>query len=261
MGALKRDDDKVFYFSNRYYQKPLASMQHYHSLFELYYMDKGRCNYFIDNKSYKIEEGDLVLIPGGTLHKTQYENRDYSRFLINCSKYYIPSSVISEISNMIYVYNNPEIQEKIREIFVLIGREEENPDAFSKESIRSLMHTLFIMIARHENKKAEVVRRNEYIEKATAYIKNNFTEKIGLSDIAELCAVSPEHMSRSFKKETGFGFLEYLTIIRLKHAENLLKNTDLSVTEVAEQCGFEDSNYFSVVFKKNYGIPPKKVQK
>lgn len=261
MGTLKFDDENGFLFSSSYYIKPLGCMQHYHSLFELYYMEKGSCNYFIDNKSYKIEAGDLVLIPGGIVHKTQYENIEYSRFLINCSKYYIPSSVFKSLSKILYVYNNPDIQEQIKDIFLAIQKDYESPDSFSQEYIRSLIHTLFIMLARNPNKKSEISTKNEYIEKAIEYIQNNFSSKVTLPDVAGICAVSPEHMSRSFKKETGFGFSEYLTIIRLKHAENLLKNTSFSITEIAEQCGFEDSNYFSCVFKKYYGIPPKKLKK
>ena len=261
MCALKIDDENGFLFSSSHYIKPLSCMQHYHSLFELYYMEKGSCNYFIDNKSYKIEAGDLVLIPGGIVHKTQYENIEYSRLLINCSKYYIPSSVFKVLPELLYVYNNPDIQEEIKDIFLAIQNDYEAPDSFSQESIKTLIHSLFILLARNPNKKSQAATKNEYIEKAIEYIQNNFAKKITLPLVSGICAVSPEHMSRSFKKETGFGFLEYVTIIRLKHAESLLKNTSLSVTEIAEKCGFEDSNYFSAVFKKYYGIPPKKLKK
>jgi len=68
-------------------------------------------------------------------------------------------------------------------------------------------------------------------------------------------------MSRMFKKETGFGFSEYLTLVRLRHSEFLIKNKNLSITEVAHRCGFEDSNYFSVIFKRNYKISPREMKK
>ena len=87
-------------------------------------------------------------------------------------------------------------------------------------------------------------------------MQKNFASDITLSGIAKMCSVSPEHMSRTFKKETGFGFSEYLTHLRLKEAEYLLKNSTLPITDVAYQCGFFDSNYFSVVFKKIFGVSP-----
>ena len=100
------------------------------------------------------------------------------------------------------------------------------------------------------------------IEQAVAYIRENFASDITLSSLAKRFSVSPEHFSRMFKKETGLGFSKYLNSLRLQHAEQLLKSESRqSITDVAQICGFEDSNYFSKKFKEAYGISPKKVQK
>ncbi len=236
--------------------------QHYHSLFEIYFLTEGSCTYFIDNKTYIIEKGDLVLIPGGTIHKTQYPGDvPYSRMLINCSNYYIPSSIYNDIPKLLYVYHNDDIQEKIRSIFRDIDADYKNADKYSVDSLQSLVRSLFILIARHPNQKSDALIKNEYIEKATSYIQKNFKNKIMLEDIAAVCAITPEHMSRMFKKETGFGFSEYLTLVRLQHSEYLIKNKKMSVTEIAHSSGFEDSNYFSVIFKMKYGISPRDMKK
>ena len=63
-----------------------------------------------------------------------------------------------------------------------------------------------------------------------------------------------------FKKSTGFGFSEYLTQVRMANAIYLLEHPGASVTDVAYQCGFNDSSYFAAVFKSIYGITPKKYQ-
>ena len=99
---------------------------------------------------------------------------------------------------------------------------------------------------------------NVYVSKMIEYIKANFSSNISLAGVAEVCSVSREHLSRTFKQETGYCFSEYLTLVRLKHAEYLLKNDNLSIIETANRCGFGDSNYFSFVFKKNYGVSPSK---
>ncbi|MBQ4629925.1 MAG: helix-turn-helix transcriptional regulator [Clostridia bacterium] len=235
--------------------------QHYHNLFEIYYLCDGTCTYFIDNKTYIIEKGDLVLIPGGTIHKTQYPgNVPYSRMLINCSNYYIPPSIYNDISKLLYVYRNDDILPKIENILNDIDKDYTSCDKYCEDSLQSLVHSLFILIARNPNQKTNEAVKNEYIEKATTYIQNNFKNKIMLDDIARVCAVTPEHMSRMFKKETGFGFSEYLTLVRLQHSEYLIKNKKLSVTEIAHRCGFEDSNYFSFIFKKKYSMSPREMK-
>ena len=259
---VKHAPDDLFFFSaeHDFEAESLGFPQHYHNLLEIYFMQKGNCRYFIDNKSYNVETGDIVIIPGGTIHRAKYENSDYKRSLINCSKYYIPSSIFKQLSSIIYVYRNDLVMPEITRIFEDIKREYENPDKYSSEAIRGLMYMLFILFARNKNQKSHALISNVYIDTAIEYIRNNFQSKISLDDVAKICAVSSEHMSRIFKKETGYCFSEYLTFTRLQHAEYLLKNSNLSITETAQQCGFSDSNYFSVVFKKNYKKSPSEIK-
>jgi len=260
---VKHASDDLFFFSSEhdFEAESLGFPQHYHNLLEIYFLQTGNCRYFIDNKSYNVEAGDIVIIPGGIIHKAKYENSDYSRYLINCSKYYIPSSIFKQISNLIYVYRNDSVMPEINRIFEDIKNEYEKPDKYSQEAIRGLMYMLFILLARNKNQKSHVLINNIYIDTAIEYIKNNFQSQISLDDVAKMCALSSEHLSRIFKKETGYCFSEYLTFTRLQHAEYLLKNSDLSITETAQQCGFSDSNYFSVVFKKNYKKSPSELKK
>ena len=94
------------------------------------------------------------------------------------------------------------------------------------------------------------------------YLKKNFTSKISLSVTAKLFSVSPEHLSRIFKKETGIGFNEFITLLRLQRAEAMLKNENgKTISEIAYATGFNDSNYFSDKFKKAYGVVPSEIKK
>ena len=100
------------------------------------------------------------------------------------------------------------------------------------------------------------------MENAIYYIQSRYNDRVTLTDTAKHCAVSPEHLSRVFKKETGFGFNEYLNLYRLKKAESMLKNgSKKTVAQVALACGFSDSNYFSAAYKKLHGISPSQVKK
>lgn len=76
---------------------------------------------------------------------------------------------------------------------------------------------------------------------------------LGLANTAAHFYVSPGHLGRLMKKETGHTFVEYLTQIRMKKAELLLKQTDLKGYEIGEKVGILDPHYFSVLFKKSIG--------
>ena len=84
---------------------------------------------------------------------------------------------------------------------------------------------------------------------------------IKLSSVAKMKSVSPEHLSRTFKSCTGLGFNEYVTLLRLKKAEEMIKTEpDKTISDIAYECGFNDGNYFSYKFKKMYGISPIKAR-
>ena len=86
-------------------------------------------------------------------------------------------------------------------------------------------------------------------------------EDLSVSEAAQSVGLDPRNFARLFKKETGLNFNEYLSLLRLKKAEYILKSSDASVAEVAFSCGFNDSNYFCEKFKGVYGLPPLKFRK
>lgn len=265
MSHIKFDPDESFYYHRGISKRVAetgASWPHYHSLYEIYFLLEGNCTYIIDNKVYNVKPGDIVIIPDGIIHHTKYDDIRHSRILINCASEYIPSSVKAGISCGRYLYRNPFVYDEVKKCFRKIEDEYMLGDSYTDEIIRCHTNSLFYFLMRNADSCLAVDEGNKVIEQAVAYIRENFASDITLSSLAKRFSVSPEHFSRMFKKETGLGFSKYLNSLRLQHAEQLLKSESRqSVTDVAQICGFEDSNYFSKKFKEAYGISPKKVQK
>ena len=229
---------------------------HYHNTFEVYYLLKGTCWYFIDGRSYRLFAGDIALIPPGVIHKASYDEPISSRSLFNCSEDYIPRSVRPLLAEIPYFAKSEATEDLIRDIFQVIQKEYNEPDAFSADVIRNKVAQLLLTVAR-EGSKPHDRQESPIAERAGRYIRDHYAESVTLQDVAQYCFVSREHLSRIFKKETGFGFNEYLNIYRLKKANTLLMKQPRSrVAEIALSCGFGDSNYFSKQYKKMYGISP-----
>jgi len=93
------------------------------------------------------------------------------------------------------------------------------------------------------------------------YISINYSSDLSLDNLSKKFAMSASHLSRRFKAVAGIGITEYITYVRILNAEKLLKMSGLPVTEVAAACGFNDSNYFSTVFKRIKGTTPLKFSK
>lgn len=265
MSHIKFDPAENFYFHHGMSKRVAetgASWPHYHSLYEVYFLEEGNCTYIIDDKVYNVQSGDIVIIPDGIIHHTKYDDIKHSRILINCTCDYIPLPVRSSISTGSFLFRNPFIADEIRKLLEKIENEYKLRDSFSDSILSCHTHSLFYLLMRNSESCIDIDSGNKIIEKAAAYIKENFTADITLSSLAKMFSVSPEHFSRLFKKETGLGFSKYLNSLRLQYAEQFLRdNKVLSITHVAEICGFEDSNYFSKKFKEVYGTSPKSLQK
>lgn len=248
-----------FYYHHTEKKTCSNSTQHFHSGFELYYMKDGKCHYVINDDSLDIVSGDIILIPSGTLHGTNYGSKPCSRLLLNFPESFIDPTILSTIKSMGYIYRNPETLLVINELFYLIEQEYIKSDYLSTSALKAYTEGILMIMIRNSKKVED--ERNSIVGAAVKYIQENYTSTIRLTDVAKMLSVSEEHLSRLFKKEITFGFSEYITLIRLQKAENMLKNEpSRAVTEVAYACGFNDSNYFSYKFKKAYGITPSQLR-
>ena len=103
--------------------------------------------------------------------------------------------------------------------------------------------------------------KSKYVLEAMAYIGEHYHEpNIGVAAIAQHLGISEGHLCHTFKKETDYTLLNYLTRYRIHRAMELLRDCRLKVYEVAEQVGYRDIAYFSATFKKLVGMSPSEYQ-
>lgn len=234
---------------------------HYHNEFEIYYLTKGKCKYLIDETTYELTKGDIAIIPPGIIHNTDYDNYEYSRILLCFPESTLPDNMVAKISNIHYHKKSPQTQDAIKNIFDCITLEHKNPDEFSEKAIENKIYELTLLLIRNENATNEQ-KKSSLTEQAILFIKTNYASNIDLKQTAAYCFVSPEHLSRTLKKETGFAFREFLNFYRLKKAKNILEShPEYKIIDVAISCGFSDSNYFSKMFKLTFKKSPKEVKK
>lgn len=98
---------------------------------------------------------------------------------------------------------------------------------------------------------------SRYTEQCKEYIRKYYHQKIYISDIAKALGISESHLSRIFKKETGESIQEYSMHMRIEKAENLLKYSEASLTEISEYLCFSSQSHFGKVFKVHKNMTPK----
>ncbi|WP_338589936.1 response regulator [Paenibacillus sp. Y5S-9] len=146
-----------------------------------------------------------------------------------------------------------------------IEQQIEGEHALNKEAVAAIftadhLPELKSMLEQHVRTVSDVIqakrqaKEGNLIDRVIAYLEENMgNAEVGLSSTAAAFYVSSGHLGRLMKKETGQTFVEYLTQLRIKKAEMLLKQTDMKGYEIGEQVGIPDPHYFSVLFKKHIG--------
>lgn len=117
-------------------------------------------------------------------------------------------------------------------------------------------HRSFILITSYVKAQSNIDYSNHIVKATKDYLEQHYAEDISLEDVAEQVNISPQYFSKLIKKSTGFNFIDWLSMLRVKKAKELLTNSDLTVKEVCFMVGYKDPNYFSRIFKKRIGITP-----
>lgn len=96
------------------------------------------------------------------------------------------------------------------------------------------------------------------VDKARRFIREHYSEDLSRDEVAASVYITPDYLSRLFKEETGLSINTYLMQVRMEKADELLREGNLTIAEVATQVGFNSLSYFSVVYKKITGHSPSK---
>jgi YesN/AraC family two-component response regulator len=130
------------------------------------------------------------------------------------------------------------------------------------KSIEELTDMLQIIVERMSGQifSFQGVRHASALRKAERFIWENYTRKISLQEIAQASGLSAPYFSTIFKEEMGESLSGYLNRMRVEKASYMLRETELSLSEIASACGFEDQSWFSKIFKSYTGLSPGKYQ-
>ncbi|MDC7241471.1 MAG: helix-turn-helix domain-containing protein, partial [Spirochaetales bacterium] len=126
-----------------------------------------------------------------------------------------------------------------------------------QEYLRNLIYSCF-----QEMKESREQADSQPVRDAKIFISTNYKDNsISLEKVAQSIDLSPSYFSSLFKQQTGEGFLDYLTSIRVEEAKELLRTSRMTVSAVASEVGYSDTKYFTRLFKKLTGIKPSEFRK
>lgn len=243
-------------------KKRITGPIHYHNEYEFYYLIDGKTTFIIDGEIYPIEKGDFVFVPKGLPHMTDNLNSEnlVERFLLSFDESIFSFKnkyILEKLAETRTIHVPDIILPKLEKLINKIEKEYTQNDKGREELLEAYILELMILIYRHRcQKKTKIRESDKIVYNVSDYIMKHYPEDISLKSISEIFNISEGYLSRKFKEVSGLGITQYITHVRVNHAEKLLENSTCSITQIADMCGFCGSTYFSSVFKKYTGMAP-----
>lgn len=247
---------------------------HWHDEVEIIYVCDGALRISIEGKIYTATSGDVYLVNPGELHYMEADKIPVDYYTI-----LFPLQFISFLS-----------QDRIEREILLPFRESKlllQNDINQNAVVRSVEEALLELIEINDEKKgiyelrtkalllqllaelaeeacfhASVLRKNSHLQREMiSYIQDHFEEKLTLEMLSEEFHLSQKYISRYFKEQFAISFMQYVGHLRMEKAKDLLRNTELSITEVAMSSGYPSVNLFIRNFKETYQVTPLQYRK
>lgn len=245
---------------------------HWHKTFEVIMPLTNYYDVVAEDKTYHLLPGEIFFVPPGTLHECIAPSEG-TRFVFLFKMTDLQNlngfARIQPLLTEPILFNQASFPSIYDDIFRLLLRIKDEYFMQSEHELYELaIHSMLLEILtligynllHRENKEEKSSQNNKKYTKLfnslLQYIEAHYTEEITLESMADKMGFSKYHFSRLFKEYTSFTFCDYLNYRRIKAAESLLEDPEISVTEVAVNTGFTSIPTFNRLFRKYKGCTP-----
>jgi AraC-like DNA-binding protein/mannose-6-phosphate isomerase-like protein (cupin superfamily) len=254
-----------------------AFREHHHTAFAIALFLSGSGTYTVKHKAYTFQRDDIFLFSTNEVHCITeiepYEPLDIINIHFEPRFLWSQTSGLSSVGLLrIFFDRSPSFENRlpqdnpataqIKAKILAIEQEFAEKKPEYENMVKIILFQLLIQILRHFDYVAEKIQYSAENEKlhnlnqAMEYIETNLSKDLSLAEIASIANYSKAYFSSQFKKYNGLSPWDYITIRRIEEAIELLKHTDLTKSEIAFRCGFNNTANFYKAFRKITGKTP-----
>ena len=242
---------------------------HWHNAVEIISPVENTYDAIIGDTTYHLQPGEILVIPSGSIHALDAPSTG-KRFIFMFDLSVVSrlngfSNIESIMAQPLFITNSTYPYNDLYRLLMQISNEYFGMNAFRDLTIYSLLINFFVHIGNNHINNTQffpnvrVYKQKEYIQKfndVMDYIDSHYMDELTLEDVASTIGFSKYHFTRLFKQYTNTTFYDYLSFKRIKVAESLLIQPDLSITEIALQSGFSSISTFNRSFKQQKNCTP-----
>ncbi len=233
---------------------------HFHSFFELYYLEDGGRQHVIEGQLYAVKPHSFVVLPPHTMHHSFGRRGEYfKRIVVYCTPEILGPTLNAGLISLAGV-QQLQSSEDIRVCESLLKRllvEEDFDDELKLNNQQAALQLLVGTLLRVQALHPEPLNAGK-MRRIVRYVQDNYAEDLSLDDICARFFISKSHLCREFKAYTGSTFVEYVNSIRILHAQRLFLESKQNISEIAKATGFSSLTHFERVFYKVVGQSPRR---
>jgi len=252
--------------------------RHKHSFFELTFIIQGSGQHLLNESIINYKKGDVFFLTPKDEHEfvidkpTKFGILKFTEQLFLEKSNTIHNKRWQKYIESVIFYQNiipddimvcDKDRKQLFALFELLKNEIANNTFYSRDIITELFGALLIIVSRNLKSSLKsiskpIISEKERIDSILSYIRQHILDKehLKIKTIASEFYMSPHYVSVFIKKHAGISIQQYVIQYKLKMAERLLKQTNLSISEIAYKTGFTDSSHFNRIFKKYRGMNP-----
>lgn len=227
-------------------------------------------DYINNGNEYKVCRGDILIrrptdicrsigVQKTFLLTVDFSNRpfisNYNRNLSGETHPPYSDDLIDRLPSVIHVENTEEYLSVYKNLINLT----DNNSPAAKELVKELIYMLNAEICK--NNYLRMKPKESMSEKVLAYMRKNLQKNIALEDLSDLVHLEKSYFTRQFKKSTGKTPINALIEMRMEKACDLIANTDIKITQIAQMCGYNNTSFFISQYKRKFGVTPENHRK
>lgn len=248
--------------------KHLDTLIHKHSFFEICYVLDGQGIYIEEGKEYRLQKDTMFMSRPNILHQIKSEEGLYIVYVAfeliesESSKEWIKMIERAKVCSQVVIEVDENTVASLLWKSLLIQAMKAEQAFFEEMLNQQSFHLIYSLIqtfapfSNQGNHNNSPETYSVILNQVKLYIRDNLSDPLKLTDVSNHFHISGRHLSRLFVTELGMSYSDFIQNERVQRAATLLKTTDLSIKDIAEECGFSTVHYFTRVFKSSMRTPP-----